>query len=535
MFAAGAAWAGLPACLLAWCGTGRPARGVGLDAAPGVRTCRRLCRLAALRAFPEIFLPEYRAIAAKYHDFAANPDLSRLYRDNGATMRHIGYCLGFLLFEAVRRDWKNVALISTVGLLNGAGWAACQNWKWAAHVWPDAHFNFWRCWECCGGISIGIAFGVAWFLVNRREVREAEAARERRSDEFPLWHGWLLAGGLLLAIGCVEFWPVPTDLRQKSPALTPVGSEAWGTICLAAALLAALASLVRRSLGSNVEEENGTRKRGSLELATEIGLMLLLAWFIRKEVIAGFGDGIRKTTEDWFRPGNIYFGIVAAYCLARLVFRTRPWEGWRWRLDWLATYLEFTVILLAAIGAHMQTSWNAPIWFGIVAAAFGIGYVLVSRYENSHPVARGVWCADANLERWALFVALVYGLGLSLRKTLKGGAEVYLGNEDGWDRACWEWVALLMLVCLAGGMVWLLSKRLPADYAGDRFPHASAVMWLVLIAENGVAQIVTGPWVGPHASWDNSMFNLLYLILFAITGVIVYHFQLVKRSMPSSY
>ena len=421
MFAAGAAWAGLPACLLAWCGEGRPARAWDwtLRLASGLVGGYVAWRLFA--RFPEIFLPEYRAIAAKYHDFAANPDLSRLYRDNGATMRHIGYCLGFLLFEAVRRDWKNVALISTVGLLNGAGWAACQNWKWAAHVWPDADFNFWRCWECCGGISIGIAFGVAWFLVNRREDREAEAARERRSDEFPLWHGWLLAGGLLLAIGCVEFWPVPTDLRQESPVLTPVGSEAWGTICLAAALLAALASLVRRSLGSNVEDGKwhpktrlaGTRHRNWLDAA--LGLVHPQGsdrrlWGRYSEDDGGLVQArqhlLRHCGGVLPRPAGVPDPALGGVAVA---------------LDWLATYLEFTVILLAAIGAHMQTSWNAPIWFGIVAAAFGIGYVLVSRYENSHPVARGVWCADANLDGWALFVALVYGLGLSLRKTLKGG------------------------------------------------------------------------------------------------------------------
>ena len=58
--------------------------------------------------FPDVFLPQYTAIKARYFDFQSNPDLARLYRDNGATLRHIGYCIGFLLFEAVRRDWKNV-------------------------------------------------------------------------------------------------------------------------------------------------------------------------------------------------------------------------------------------------------------------------------------------------------------------------------------------------------------------------------------------------------------------------------------------
>jgi hypothetical protein len=78
------------------------------------------------------------------------------------------------------------------------------------------------------------------------------------------------------------------------------------------------------------------------------------------------------------------------------------------------------------------------------------------------------------------------------------------------------------------GLVWLLAKRLPTNFGGDRFPHASAIIWLVLIAENVVAQVVTGPVFGPRAAWNDFMFNLLYLILFAITGVIVFHFQFIK-------
>jgi len=58
---------------------------------------------------------------------------------------HLGFYLGCLSFEVLRRDTRNVALIATVGLLNGLGWAALQNWSWAKRLWPDAHFNFWRC------------------------------------------------------------------------------------------------------------------------------------------------------------------------------------------------------------------------------------------------------------------------------------------------------------------------------------------------------------------------------------------------------
>ena len=42
----------------------------------------------------------------------------------------------------------------------------------------------------------------------------------------------------------------------------------------------------------------------------------------------------------------------------------------------------------------------------------------------------------------ATFLGLLYGLGLSVRKCIKGGVNLYLGSEDYWDRVCWNWVAV---------------------------------------------------------------------------------------------
>ena len=178
MFLAGAGWAGLPACFLAWCGERRPLRAWEW-------TVRLACGMGAgylawrlYVRFPEVFLPQYTAIKARYLDFQSNPDLGRLYRDNGATLRHIGYCVGFLLvrgreegLEERRPDFRRSACSTA-----SAGPSA-RIGSGPLHLWPDAHFNFWRCWECCGGISIGVAFGVAYFLVNRPETAAEQARR----------------------------------------------------------------------------------------------------------------------------------------------------------------------------------------------------------------------------------------------------------------------------------------------------------------------------------------------------------------------
>src|SRR5262249_39228101 len=100
--------------------------------------------------------------------------------------------------------WKSVLLIFTVGTINGAGWALCQNWKWAPSVWQNASFNWWRCWESSGGISIGIAYGVAYFLANGRMSDEERAiVRSRRSIAGPNLEWLVVYLGLTALFGAL--------------------------------------------------------------------------------------------------------------------------------------------------------------------------------------------------------------------------------------------------------------------------------------------------------------------------------------------
>jgi hypothetical protein len=208
LFIAGVPWAGLGACLLAWCGAHRR---VG----PGQWCLRLACGLGGaclarllFDSLPEVFLPLYKTMSAQYHDLHTNPNLGRLLDNNRDAITHLGLYLGFLAYEMGRRDWRNVTLILTVGLVNGAGWALCQNWKWAPRVWPGASFNWWRCWESSGGISIGIAYGLAYYLANRRwsasdRAPEAmgSAASHPNLERFGAYLGLLLGLGLSVRNG----------------------------------------------------------------------------------------------------------------------------------------------------------------------------------------------------------------------------------------------------------------------------------------------------------------------------------------------
>jgi len=317
LFIAGMPWAGIGACMLAWCGPKRPVRVVGWILRIGSGVAGLFLARFLFNQLPELFLPLYSSLESRYQDFEANPNLRRLINDNRNAIDHLGLYLGFLSFEIGRRDWKNVTLILTVGVLNGFGWALCQNWKWADDVWPGVSFNWWRCWESSGGISIGIAYGVAYYLVNR-----------------------------------------------------PMSDE----------------------------------KRAQV---------------------------------------------------------------------------------------------TAPL-------------------DNAYP----------NLERAGVYLGLIWGLGLSIKNGLKGWANIYLGNEDHWEQQFWNIIGPTMLVLFIVILIRIRLRLLPSGYSGDVFPHSYRLIWLVLIVQNILAHLVTGPF----SHWNETVFNIYYLLLFALSGLIVFHYRSVRIS-----
>src|SRR5262249_12389021 len=201
LFIAGVPWAGLGACLLAWCAPKRPLtlRDWMLRLSCGFGTAL-LVRIL-FSSLPQVFLPLYESLQSQYADLQSNPNLRRLINDNRAAVTHLGLYLGFLTYEATRRDWKNVILISTVGVVNGIGWSLCQNWRWAPHVWPNVNFNWWRCWESCGGISIGAAYGLAYYLVNRKLSADEKQDEIAAGNHFPNLERFAAYAGLLVGLG----------------------------------------------------------------------------------------------------------------------------------------------------------------------------------------------------------------------------------------------------------------------------------------------------------------------------------------------
>jgi hypothetical protein len=513
LFLAGVKWAGLGACLLAWCGSLRETRiwHWVLRIACGL-TGAYFARFLIVH-YPQYFLPLYDSIQDQYQDLAANPNLRRMMGDCTEAVYHLGFYLGFLAFEIFRRDWKNVTLILTVGLVNGAGWSLCQNWKWAAHVWPNATFNFWRCWESSGGLCMGLAFGLAYFLVNRRmSNKERAIVAARRSVAGPNFEWLLVFLGLTCFLSITFRFEVPWRLSIPEPLADwmrrhkYVTSLEWTAIWFAA--ICAFAAAYYFAFRSTPMDA-APRRRTFWDTLTSIewvGFLLagvlIAGLFVPMEHYGAFGKrvGIDKAIAQ------LSAGMV------RLTSFLGP--------DHVLTRrrAEYSAIPV------MQLSLAAVMLVGISWYVIRYG-----KFEEEKRLTTPT-DGDPNIERFGLYLGLLAGLGLSLEYGIKGWFTVYRGaaQEVLWDRYLQHRLAPIYLVILLGIIVWILVRPLPRSLRGPIFPHAAAVIWFVLFLQNAIAQAITGP----HSDWNETAFSIYYALLFAITAVTILYFQTSKKRDP---
>src|SRR5205807_4951824 len=131
-----------------------------------------------------------------------------------------------------------------------------------------------------------------------------------------------------------------------------------------------------------------------------------------------------------------------------------------------------------------------------------------------------------NLERFAAYFGLLLGLGLSIKNGLKGWTNIYWGNEEHWNQVLWKIIGPLLLAGTTG--LTILVKRRPVEpgFSGDLYPHDYRLMWLVLIIQNIIAQLVTGP----STVWSEMVFQIYYVVLLVISGIIIHHFYCTRRT-----
>ena len=100
---------------------------------------------------------------------------------------------------------------------------------------------------------------------------------------------------------------------------------------------------------------------------------------------------------------------------------------------------------------------------------------------------------DPALERLGLSLGLLTGLGLSARNGLKGCCNIYLGGERYWERRLWEVLGPVLLAGLVAIALEFLVRPSPRRPPGRKVVHAYGLTWLVLVVQNAIALLVTGP------------------------------------------
>jgi hypothetical protein len=515
LFIAGVPWSGLGACLLAWCGSLRETRAWHwlLRISMGVGGAYLAGYL--FKTYPQYFLPLYSSIEDRYNDQEANPSLQRLINDNRAATFHMGYYLGFLLYEVVRRDWKNVVLIVTVGVLNGIGWGALQHWKWAATLWPNFQFNWWRCWESSGGLSIGFSFGIAYFLVNRRmSTRETATMESRRSLEGPSFEWLIVFLGLASYSSLFLYGQTANRYQFAAPQKATDTREAPAT---------EKASTSDQTPATEKSEPQGRgRGRGgnradvsSFTIAYSIFCLTILDLFAlayylnnRPSKLSIDDPNQSNGNRSWT---NVEFGAVVLTIANLAVIWAPQFAG---RTRGRESFVAETILLSTA-------------------AITGIGIIWYlanrSRRETASATANSLR-GDPNLQRLGLYIGLLFGLIHAARSGLKGWFNIYKGNEEFWSRQLWYYMGPALIVGVLLVALAILFRPRTVDDKQVLFPHAYAAFWLVLIVQNVLGQLVTGPW----SNWVEVQFSIYYLQLFLLTAVIAAYYRLLKKQNSDS-
>ncbi len=190
-------------------------------------------------------------------------------------------------------------------------------------------------------------------------------------------------------------------------------------------------------------------------------------------------------------------------------------------------FIPVTVVATAFSAAHLLplggTTLIIPgyILGGITFIAGIIWFLDHQSCEQASAEHFGPSGTDLNLQQFALALGLITGLGLSIRNGAKGWFNIYMGNEDFWSAVLWWIVGPLLVVSL----FLLIRKTLRHRHcpSGSAISGVSATraFWLVLIVQNVLGHLVTGP----PSQWNEVVFNIYYLLLFLITAVIAVHYQ----------
>src|SRR5271157_342002 len=158
-FVAAVPWAGTGAILLGWTASRHRCTITDWLLRIALGTAGLFIGLAIWAFAPQIILPDYQT--GLYANLSACYGCTKAIGDTGIAMAFMGLFLGFLTFEILKKEWRNVKLILIVGIVTGIWWMAFQ----ALNIQVFA----WRYWETTSGAGIGLAYGLGYYFCNKPE------------------------------------------------------------------------------------------------------------------------------------------------------------------------------------------------------------------------------------------------------------------------------------------------------------------------------------------------------------------------------
>ncbi len=181
VFIAGVHWVGFGVEFLAWTGSKKSLKPKDWAIRISFGVIGATIGYLLFIALPQVFLPNYDIV-----NYATCPQCVRIIGDIRLIMIWTGMYLGFLAYEILRKDWQNVKLITVVSIITGILWMIFMyTWQVAVpNALPEVSFNWWRCWETSGGIGIGTALGVGFYLYNKKLPDDHPMQREMQLTKY---------------------------------------------------------------------------------------------------------------------------------------------------------------------------------------------------------------------------------------------------------------------------------------------------------------------------------------------------------------
>ncbi len=165
LFFCGLHWGGLTGVFMAWCAPRRPLGATGWMGRLAAGLVGAGVAYGIVVAFPAWFLP--------FHDegLYADPANKTCLRAAGSIRNiapHVGAYVGFLAFEALRRDARAVAVMSIMGLGFALSFSLGAVWQTFYGIGPD--LDWWKFWEMSIGVGGGLTFALVFHRFNRPDA-----------------------------------------------------------------------------------------------------------------------------------------------------------------------------------------------------------------------------------------------------------------------------------------------------------------------------------------------------------------------------